>query len=172
MPCAACGTLRCLVRPPKSGTLANSEDQEKLRHFIRVCTVCSDEIDLQRNKYNVCLFFLKLKHVAPQYIQWTVSNFTENSIGLKRVKLLWFITIAMLEFDTAHAIYHLRSIIISLFAFDSMQVTFKRAYLLKCTLKCIHHKMVNKEKEFHLNQTQNHIFYLNCNIRNFRKRAC
>ena len=57
------------IRLPKGDTLANIEDQGEMRHFIRVCTVCSDEIDLQR----------------------------KNTMGLKRVKLLWFITNVMLE---------------------------------------------------------------------------
>ena len=35
-----------------TGTLANNEDLDEMPHFIRVCTVCLDKIDLQRNEYN------------------------------------------------------------------------------------------------------------------------
>ena len=38
-------------------------------------------------KYSIFVFF-QLYPVIPQYIHLTVSNFMENSIGLKRVKLV------------------------------------------------------------------------------------
>ena len=56
-----------------------------MQHFIRVCTVCWDKINLQRKKY----IFQKFQPLTPQYIMdsldLTVSNFMEKSIGPKRV---------------------------------------------------------------------------------------
>ena len=48
-------TISNLMENSINGTLANSEDPI-MRHFIRVCTVCLNKINLQRKKY----FFLKL----------------------------------------------------------------------------------------------------------------
>ena len=70
------------------GTLANSEDPYEMRHFIRVCIVCQDKIDLQRKKYNVLenitsdLPIYTMDH--PDFIAYSVM---ENSIGLKRAKM-------------------------------------------------------------------------------------
>ena len=59
-----------------------------LPHFIRVCTICLDKIDLHRKKYNICLEIIICDPSI--YIMGhpdqTVSNFIEYSIGPKRVK--------------------------------------------------------------------------------------
>ena len=59
-----------------------------MRHFIRVCTVCKDKINLQRKKYNI---FLEIITCDPSTFTMdhpglTGSNFMRNSIGPKRDK--------------------------------------------------------------------------------------
>ena len=60
-----------------------------MRHFIKVCTVCKDTIDLQRKKNNIVLKNITLD--TPIYIMdrhdRTVCSFMEMSIGLKKVNL-------------------------------------------------------------------------------------
>ena len=55
-------------------------------HFIRVCTVCLDKIDLRREKYN---FFLIITCDPSIYtidhLDLALSNFMGISIDLKRV---------------------------------------------------------------------------------------
>ena len=57
-------------------------------HFIRVCTVCQNKIDLQRKKHNM---FLEIITCDPSVYTMDHPDFIvcwlmENSIGLKRVK--------------------------------------------------------------------------------------
>ena len=73
---------------PKTGTLANSEDPDKMSHFTMFCTVCLDKINLQRKKYNI---FLKIMTCNPSiytidHPDLTVSNVMGN-YGTKRVDI-------------------------------------------------------------------------------------
>ena len=43
----------------KMGNLITSEDSDEMRHNIRVCTICKDNIDLQNLKRNTILLFGK-----------------------------------------------------------------------------------------------------------------
>ena len=57
-------------------------------HFIRVCTVCKDQIDLRREKYNTffkIIIFDPLIHLM-DHRDLTVSNFMGNSTGTKKFK--------------------------------------------------------------------------------------
>ena len=61
-----------------------------MQHFIGVCTVCNDKIDLQRN----AILFLKIITCDPsiytmEHHDFIVCSFKENSIGLKRVEAIF-----------------------------------------------------------------------------------
>ena len=50
-------------------------------HFIRVCTVCFDKVDLQRNKYHYNLYPSIYTMDNPYFIE---GSFMGDSIGLKK----------------------------------------------------------------------------------------
>ena len=55
------------------------------RHFISVCTVCLDKIDLHRKKYNILLKIIACDPSMYTMDHPIVCSFMENSIGLNRV---------------------------------------------------------------------------------------
>ena len=59
-------------------------------HFIRVCTVCLDKIDLQRKKYHILggggIITCDPLIYTMDHPNLTLSSFIEYSFGLKRVK--------------------------------------------------------------------------------------
>ena len=83
------------TRTPKRVSSQTVKTQMKcsiMLHFIRVCTVCSDKINLQRKNLEIQCF-LEINTCDPSIIytmdhpDLNVSNIMGNSIGTKRVKL-------------------------------------------------------------------------------------
>ena len=74
-------------RHPKTSILANSEDPDEMLHFIRCCTVWSDKIDRQRNKYNIILETITCDPsiYTMDYLGLIVCSFMKKIIGLRRV---------------------------------------------------------------------------------------
>ena len=57
-----------------------------MQHFIKVCTVCWNKIDLLRKKYNLFLIITCDPSIyTMDHPDFIVCSFMENSIGLKRV---------------------------------------------------------------------------------------
>ena len=68
------------------GTLANVEDTDEMLHYIRVCTICQDKINLQRKKYTILGEIITCdpsKHTM-DHSDYLVCSFMETSIGPKR----------------------------------------------------------------------------------------
>ena len=68
-----CSSVHCEQETPKRVLWQTVKTQMKCRimwHFIRVCTVCSDKINLQRR--NAIFLFWKLQSVTTQYVQLTI----------------------------------------------------------------------------------------------------
>ena len=59
-----------------------------MRHFIRVCTVSEDKIDLQRKKYNILFEIITVDpSIHPMdHLDFIECSFMGKPIGLKRVK--------------------------------------------------------------------------------------
>ena len=78
----------CRQETPKRVLWQTVKTQMKcriMRHFIWVCTVCLDKLNIQRKKYNNSLEIITCENSinTKDYLDLIVWSFIENSIGMK-----------------------------------------------------------------------------------------